>query len=303
MLGKFLFLPVGVCLLPALLQAQDLVVKADNIQIPCLVVSVDHNRLILEKKGIFSQLMQELPMQEVKAYYLHPNSMALYSDSLQAEDQPSAAGPDERYAMLPKIRLYGGSGFSYRTAPVAAGLPAVLTDYFKRSKYGIQWNAGFDWYFSEKYGIGAGFSHFHALVTAFNMIMYFNGSPYDTANLQDYYRMSYADLHLSRRMLMARQHICLVVSAGAGYTGYSDQAVVASNAVLIKGSSLGLSAGLSLDYHIFKGLTLGMDAGFIYGSMRNIVANGIKYRLIDYTGQKYENLSRFNMGLELRYYY
>lgn len=300
--------PITICLLflfsvSVSIFPQDLLVKMDGTQRKGKILAADSVKILMEKSGLLGRKTEIIPFGEVKSFALRDNQSAWLGDSASRKKMISVPSPSERYAMLPRFRIYAGGGYVYRTAPVAGGLTPAYADYIRRSKSGMDWNAGIIWFFSEHYGLTVDFSHFRSIVTAFDMPVYSGDIVIDTADLQDLYNMSYANLQLTRRFFLARQRLILITGAGAGFNIYSDHAIVGSKSILIQGNALGLNAGLSLDYYLYKGLTVGIDMNYMYAGMKNIAANGIKYKLIDYTGQKSESLSRLQWNIGLRTYF
>ena len=282
---------------------QDLLVKIDGTQRKGHILAADSVKILMEKTGLPGRKIEVIPFGEVKCFALREGRSTWIGDSASRKKMIPVPSPAERYAMLPRLRVYAGGGYVYRTAPVAGGLSPAYVDYIRRSKSGMDWNAGVNWFFSEQYGLSVDFSHFRSIVTAFDMPLYSGDIVIDTADLQDLYKMSYASMQLTRRFFLAHQRLILITGAGTGFNAYSDHAIVGSKSILIQGNALGLNADLSLDYYLYKGLTLGMDINYIYAGMKNITANGVKYKLIDYTGQRSENLSRLQWNIGLRSYF
>ena len=297
---------ITVCLLLLLAVSifpQDLLVRMDGTQKKGKILAADSVKILMEKAGLLGRKTEVIPFGEVKSFVLRDNQAAWLGDSASRKIMIAAPSPAERYAMLPRFRVYAGGGYVYRTAPIAGGLTPAYVDYIRRSKSGMDWNAGASWFFSEHYGLTVDFSHFRSIVTAFDMPVYSGDIVIDTSDLQDLYKMSYANLQMTRRFFLARQRLILITGAGAGFNAYSDHAIVGKKAILIRGNAIGLNAGLSLDYYLYKGLTLGVDLSYIYAGMKNITANGVKYKLSDYTGQKSESLSRLQWNIGLRTYF
>lgn len=283
------------------LEGQDRIITYRNDTIDCRITRITRNMIWFDTSVRGVETTGRIPVNDIYSYYLLPSETG-------AQESPvngwAAAG-------TLRISLSGGLGYltsgTEKAEEAMTGLgvtPDNAKAYYKDLKTGWYGSADASWLFSQKYGIGLKYKFFNTDAATEG---YFNpGDPFNiyyTTCTENIY-VSYGGVLLSYSEPLGRLNLFSIYSSvSAGITFYRNETEVFSEAVLITGRALGLDGTFGLEYRITPLISAGAELSAFTSSLRSITfTNGESEHSQELEEENYENLSRIELSIGLRFY-
>ncbi len=217
------------------------------------------------------------------------------SDTAQFAEETSA----QEVKKLPRVRLLFGAGYGSRTAKTAEGLSPFEKSYVEDLKSGPIWDASFNYYFNNNYGIGLIYSAFTASnsVSATNTDTNISGD-LDTRDLITYIGPSFVMRGASRN-----DKWFFDIGIGLGYLGYKENISFAGNTSKGTGSTVGFQSSIGGEYRISENWGIGVDLSALSGILNkiNYNENGYKYT-VEFDTNEGEGLGHIRILASIRYH-
>ena len=214
-----------------------------------------------------------------------------------------------------KWRLGISGGMSYligntkeaKKGMVDAGTDTkVANDYYNGLKWGMTANVDVQYFFKPKYGLGMKYLFYsNSTETSKNVSLALNGDGglfYGPMEEQIY--VNYVGPTFSTREFLGSQKKWAMTSLlSIGYVHYRDEGILAGVPLIVTGNTLGWHGAIGMEYNLSKHVALGLDLSYMYAFLTKAkVSNGLTTQTVD-LGDKKENLSRLDLGLNLKFYF
>jgi hypothetical protein len=265
------------------LYAQDLIVTAKGDSLNCKITEIGTDNIYFTfkyKDKIRNTLVSVSDVTSYQTGYYQPAEV--FSDKI----------PGNRN--YPRFRFAVSGGLSYRIGRLSENVSPSESDYLQELKSGFHYEAGLSYYFNEY--LGAGFKYNEHLSSNSN-----DGS-IGYGKVSDRIRINFIGPVFSTRLFNQTKKNCLLMDFGIGYLGYHDKGVFASEKITLKGSTAGFYWNIGYDVGISKNLALGFQLSLISGLLSEYKkSNGIYTEVIKFEKNEYENLSRIDLSIGLRF--
>jgi len=281
--------------------SQDKIVTLNHDTIDCKITRISKSNIYFEvtNKGI--KYAGKLPV----------NSILNYTRYEQPTLKEQRIVPTDQFA---RLRLGIGGGLGYLTASsktaeeymVNAGLsPDQAKSYYRNLKTGLMANGELTYIFNPKYGAGVKYKFFD---TSSKVEGFFD--PQDGVNLiyttyQEQIYVNYAGAFFYYQQFIDKKKSFRVNSEiSIGMAAYRNEAEYLNGYLLLTGKNIGMDTSLGLEYFITKNISAGADLGLFYSSIRKMkMTDGTSSVDIELEEDKYENLSRIDLSVGLRFYF
>ena len=199
---------------------------------------------------------------------------------------------------LPRATLKADAGYGWRIVKINPDLDEFERNIVSNLLHGFAWNANFDYFFKDKFGVRVIFSQYRS--TYNTMAQNLNTGQKGTLNAKD--AITYIGPAFVFRQPFAQNKWLLNAYAGYGYIEYRQNTTFANEYEKIQGASLGSQIGIGLDCKIAPNIGIGINILITYGTIQNfkIDVNGItSTEKVDVGG---EGLLHIKLGAGIRYY-
>ncbi|WP_207433644.1 outer membrane beta-barrel protein [Sabulibacter ruber] len=275
------------------LQAQDLVVTYEGDSLNCKITREAKDRLyftFMYKGAAKNTVLSKHLIRQYQRNYFTDGEIPETSEYQYSEQAFS------------RYRLGVSGGWSYRIARTADGLQPFYKEYIDNLKQGFHINGDAAYYFNEQMGAGLRYSTYHAANELDNVTATMPDGTTVTGTLSDKINITYVGPYFSSRTLNRNKLNAWIFNVGFGYLGYTDKALQVNERYTFKGSTFGLSADAGYDMRISKKLSVGLQISFVTGTLRQMeVSNGTTTQKIKLQPENYENLSRLDVSVGLRF--
>jgi hypothetical protein len=107
---------------------------------------------------------------------------------------------------------------------------------------------------------------------------------------------------LNTRLISKNKKNGLFLNFGLGYMGYKDESELVSENFTIKGSTLGLCWEVGYDIGLSDKMAIGFQLSLMQGVLSRLkVSDGQQTQTIELEKDEYENLSRIDISVGLRF--
>ncbi|MDM8003568.1 MAG: hypothetical protein QUS66_11810 [Bacteroidota bacterium] len=283
------------------LAGQDRIITTGNDTIDCRITRITRNTIYFDTSVRGIRTSGRVPMTNVYSYYILPSGTG---EQVKRDEAVTTAG---------RLRIGINGGLAYLTASsdkaeeALTGLgvtPARAKAYYKDLKTGWYGSTDVSWIFNRNYGIGLKYKFFN---TGAATEGYFDpGDPFNiyyTTYTENIY-VNYGGVLLSYYEPLGSQNLLTLYSSfSAGIAFYRDETGVFSEAVLITGKALGMDCAFGLDYRITPFISAGAELSFFASTLRSITfTDGETEQSQELDKENYENLSRIEVSIGLRFY-
>jgi hypothetical protein len=269
--------------------AQDLIVTNEGDSINCKIKQIKDKCLYFTFKHKDEVRNTLLQVSQVKSF-----KYGYYKIHEVPEDYVL------RNEIYPHFRFAITGGYSYRVAKMAANMPATYKDYVDNLRSGYHVDADLTYFFNELYGCGLKYSYNHSENSEQNISYPTGGSGY----LEDNVSIHFIGPSFSFRTLDQTTRNSFYMNMAIGYLGYLDDGKIASNALTLKGSTLGIAYDLGYDIGISKNMTLGFQFSYLTGTLTQYeMTSGYSTQTVKLDKNSYESLSRLDFSVGLRIYW
>lgn len=273
------------------LRAQDLIITTSGDSIRCTITSVGPYRLAYTRSTAEGTERGRVALKEVSSY----KRVGFYNVVL--------GGVDERdNTMLPagnKWTFAVGAGWSYRTTPLSKGLSQQGQDYGNGLRQGYHASASLHLALSDALCVGVIYNSFFGARNTGDVSMLLPDSSTITGPLADDVRIKWIGFNVLARSEWSGR-IRMHGSFGIGPVFYRNYATVIDDYV-ISGIYLATRGGLGVDYRLTDALSLGIEAGYLHGSVKEFtVDNGSSTYVLNLPRKTTEGIHRLDAGIFLR---
>lgn len=217
-----------------------------------------------------------------------------------------------QFAEVPKDKLVGaadftrfsfgiGGGFSYLTGRVSDNIPPDLRDYIKQLKSGYHINADFTFFIIEYLGVGAKYSMFK---TQNDVGIYVEDSSGQiiTGMLEDDMTIHFVGPTFFTRGSFKEEKAHFLFGIGAGYLRYKNEAQFI-DAFTLTSNTFGMSFDLGMDFRLASRLYMSVAFSYMIGTITQYeYDDGVIKETIKLNKDEYENISRLDLSVGLRFY-
>jgi hypothetical protein len=211
--------------------------------------------------------------------------------------QPAQLPPQKR-RQLPQATLKANAGYGWRIVKINPDLDEFERNIVSNLLHGFAWNANFDYFFKDKFGIRMIFSQY---ISTYNtMAQDLNTGQQGTLNAKD--AITYVGPAFVFRQPFGQNRWIFDAHTGFGYIDYRQNIIFANQYEKINGSSLGTQMGVGLECKVAQNVGIGINILITSGTINNfkIDANGNK------STEKFEaggeGLLQIKLGAGIRYY-
>lgn len=289
--------------LSAGLAGQDRIITLRNDTIVCKITKITRNEIQFDIVSQGVRAAGRLPLSEILSYSV--STLPMW------EQGPAYPPAGTAPAGSLRISLNGGMGSiissSEDAEEVMTGIGIPLEDarkYYDNLKSGWYGGADAAWIINQRYGAGFRYKFFN---TSAAREGYINpGDPYFiyyTTYKENIY-VNYGGLFLFYREPLGKKDLFSIYSAcSAGLTLYRNESEFLSQAILITGKALGLDGTVGMEYKLTPLVSAGAEVSVFASKLRKIdITNGETEQTQELEKDSYENLSRIEFSLGIRFY-
>jgi len=278
--------------------SQDLIVTTEGDSIRCKITKVEPERIYFShySEGVIHETL--LPISSIKMYetkfygtpeYIEESGKLNYNYA-----QPKAS--------FPRLRIAAQGGYSYRLAKVPEDLGTLLEEYIKKLKSGYHLEGDINYFLSQKFGLGLKYSYYQSKNRLNDIYIEFDDGTIATGDMSDFIKINYYGLVLSFRDISKNQSGAWLGSLSFGYMTYYNNAEFIVEKMDITGGTVGMAVDLGYDFFLSEGFGLGLGFSFSIGTLSELeVDNGSTNNTVKLDSESFENLSRVDLSLGLRF--
>ncbi len=281
--------------------SQDLIITLSNDTIDCRITKVTRSDIFFELTTMGVRSEGRLPLSGISNYTVSPG---LNQSATNTILQP---------ASFHKIRIgiNGGGGYLYGSTESAVaqmvswGIPQdQAEEYYKHLKKGIYGSGDVTWMLKPGIGLGIRYKFFD---TSGRTEGYFDpqeGEIIFFSEFQEQIYVNFAGVSLFYgQNLGTGQRFMVYCTYAAGLSYYRDEARLFYGNILITGKSFGMDGSVGLEYQIRPGLSVGTELSSFSSILKKVkMTDGSETETLSLEKENYENLSRFELSLGLRFY-
>lgn len=280
--------------------SQDKIITVNNDTIDCKITKISRNIIYFDLITRGVKTTGSLPLSSVLNY------------TISAAETPEKQKASGIYS-FERIRLGFSGGAGYLTASsekaeeslTSQGLSAdQAKSYYRNMKTG--WDANADLTFLITPYLGTGFKY-KFFYTAGSLEGFFD--PQDGVNLiystygERIYVNYYGAMFYYQQFIGANESFRFTSAYSFGLTTYRNEAEYLNRYYLLTGRNYGIDGSIGLEYLITDRLSAGADLSFFYSSIRKMdMTDGTNSQTIDLDKDNYENLSRLEFSIGIKFY-
>jgi len=113
----------------------------------------------------------------------------------------------------------------------------------------------------------------------------------------------YGPMAYYQRYLNAAETYRITTTFSFGLSTYRNEAKYLNEYLLLTGRNLGTDYSVNLEYYITDNISLGAELSAFYSVLRKVkITDGTNTQTVDLDKENYENLSRLELSLGIRFY-
>lgn len=283
------------------ISGQDRIITLTNDTVECKINKITRSDIHFEITTAGVRTSGRMPMANILSYSVNP------ATNQENRDKPVVTGS------FPRLRLGISGGFGYlfsssETAEegiVAWGVtPNAAESYYKDLKTGICGSGDITWMLTPGIGAGLRYKYFDTSASTEGFFDPHDGLYlyYSTYKEQIYVNFAGVSLYYCEP-LGAGQKFKVYSAYAAGVAFYRNEAELFTGNYLMTGNAFGMDGSLGLEYFVRPGLSVSAELSAFYASLRKIeLTNGSETQTMELEKENYENLSRFELSLGIRFY-
>jgi hypothetical protein len=280
--------------------AQDKIITLDKDTINCKISKVTHKDIFFEITTSGITTSGKLPVDSISDYTIHA----------ETRNTKETGKSSEPYYRL-RFGATGGMGYLLASSADAEDQmkamgfdPDKVESYYSDLKSGLFANADISYFFNQEFGAGLKYKFFDT-----------NGSiegyidPHDGVNLyyttfKEQVYVNYAGAaFIYQDFINSKKSLKLNSSYSVGLAYYRDEAEVMDQYFLLKGKNIGFDISVGLEYFITPDISVGTDLSVFYSKIQKMtLSNGSTSTSMDLEKENYENLSRLELSIGVRFY-
>lgn len=307
--------------------SQDKIITLNNDTIDCKITKVSRKDICFEVTTMGIKTTGKLPLSVISSYSVstvaekeegynpiqarslqEKSSQPIQNVPIQAESYQSI-----QTSSFQRLRLAanGGAGYIFSSSKTAeesmAGLgisPGRAKSYYNNLKTGIYASSDITLMLKPNIGLGLRYKFFDtsASVEDFFDLPGEVNLFYSTYSEHIYVNFAGISFFYSEPLGLS-QTFRVYCSYAAGMAHYRNETESLYGNYLITGRSFGMDGSLGLEYFVRPGLSVGAELSAFNSILRKIeVTDGSTTETIELDKENYENLSRFEFSLGIRFY-
>ncbi len=299
--GRILLIPVLFFSLFMAAYSQDMIITNNNDTIDCKITRISRNTVYFDVFTSGIRTAGSIPLSNVRNYAISATGIPDYV-------KIPASTSTSRF----RIGINAGAGYltagsgKAEEALVNQGLEASKAkSYYKNLKTG--WSAGADLSYMITTDLGTGIKY-KFFYTSGNVDGFFD--PQDGVHLiygsygERIFINYYGALFSYQQYFGSAEEFRFYSGYSLGMVTYRNEAEYISSFYLLTGKNFGTEGTIGLEYYLTDHLSAGADLSAFYSSLRKIrMTDGTNTTTIDLDKENYENLTRFELSLGLRFYF
>ncbi len=274
------------------LKSQDLIVTLENDSVNCKITKVDEDFVYFSFtfRDVFRNTL--ISRDQIKNYqYNYLKKENTVKPNLRSTNS------------LSKYRIAFDGGFSYMTAPVSKEIPGDLTQYVKELKSGFHYSVDANLFYSKNLGFGLKYVLFKTKNKKENVYEVLSSGYKKYGEMEDDISVYYLGPSLLARIFSPNGQSVLLTGLSIGYVGYKNDAVLIDNDFIIRSKTAGIVWDIGWDYLISNKTAIGCRLSYIFGILTDYeLDNGFNKTTIKLEKDSYENISRIDFSIGLRFY-
>jgi hypothetical protein len=195
----------------------------------------------------------------------------------------------------PRLRLGLDIGYGYRVAEIPANAEGAAKDYFNNLKKGMVLAANFSYILGKQYGIALQLSNFSTAPSVPASYTDVSGNT-EYGKLESDVSIKYLGIGLAEWKFNKNKTAALYGNFTLGYITFTDDATIVDKPYKQEGNSIGFGAQIGGDFMLSETIYLGVNIGYIVGSISNLQLNGEAI-----PSDIKESVNRFDFNIGLRY--
>jgi len=282
--------------------SQDKIITITNDTIDCKITRISRSTIFFDLNTNSVKTSGSLPVSKVLNYTISATGVTA--------DKPKSlsSNPFERM----RLGINGGGGYMLASSKKAEeamtgqGIDAAKAkSYYRNLKTG--WLANADLTFMITPDVGTGFKY---------KFFYTSGNVEDYIDFQDGVHLIYTNygerifvnyygpMACYQSYLNAAETYRMTTTYSFGLTTYRNEAEYLNEYLLLTGRNLGTDFAINLEYYITDNLSLGAELSAFYSILRKVkITDGTNTQTIDLDKETYENLSRLDLSIGIRFYF
>lgn len=282
--------------------SQDKIITITKDTIDCKITRISRNTIYFDLLTSSVRTSGSLPVSKVLNY-------TISATGITTEKAKSfSSNSFERI----RLGINGGAGYMLASSEKAEealtgqGLDAgKAKSYYRDLKTGWVANADLTFMFTPDVGTGFKYKFFY---TSGNLEGYFD--PQDGVHLiytnygERIFVNYYGPMAYYQKYLNAAETYRMTTTYSFGLTTYRNEAEYLNGFLLLTGRNFGTDAAISLEYYITDNLSLGAELSAFYSMLRKVkITDGTNTQTLDLDKETYENLSRLELSIGIRFYF
>lgn len=206
----------------------------------------------------------------------------------------------KKQKQLPRAVLNLNAGYGWRIGKITDELNAYGKDFFSHLMSGFVWDASFDYFFNDKFGIRTAFYQYRASHN--DLARELDTGKQGTLDVKD--MITYIGPAFVFRLAFGHNSWIFTANTGMGYIEYREKQTFVNDYSKFYGASLGVQMGVDLEYKITPQLSIGTNMRITSGEINRLdyEKNGVKWTETFDVG-KGEGLGQISLGIGFRYYF
>jgi hypothetical protein len=280
--------------------SQDKIITRKNDTIKCKITKVSHSAVYFDIIINDVRSSGKLPRKNVSDYTV---------SDMTVSGRRKAPGTDS-FKQL-HLSIMGGTGYlTGSTEQAEEDLESLgfktdeIKSYYRDLKSGLIADADIAFMISQKFGVGLKYIFFES---SCSMEGFYD--PQDGVNLfystfKEQIYVNYAGpFFIFHQSLRRDKSLMLNCTCATGLALYRNEAEFLKEFLLMKGKNLGVDASAGLEYFITPYFSLGAGFSAFSSTIKKMnVSNGIGTSVTELEKGEYENLSRLDLSLAIRFY-
>ncbi|MCB9185040.1 MAG: hypothetical protein H6591_14115 [Flavobacteriales bacterium] len=294
---------------PLGLLAQDIIVTTAMDTIHCTITLVRDDRIHYVTEGPGARRNASIDKEEVYGYHQQGYLPVILDKSVSPQPDyyasPRRSDGHESYETeLPRrsavdpVRLSFNAGWTWRTAPVATGLPTEWQNHLKGLRNGRQLGADLTAFTKEGFGLGASLGLAQWENSTASVPFYLDNGDTVYYAIRDRVSMGHMSAQAVWRHMDADSRVRFYSRIGIGYSWYRDELAIDAATLVVRSNALSFNAGMGGDFVLSEHLAIGLDLEMIFGIFRDFTVDLGTYRSSFRLAQEAgEAAHRFNLSL------
>ncbi|MBN4051367.1 hypothetical protein JYU16_00985 [bacterium AH-315-M05] len=202
----------------------------------------------------------------------------------------------------PMIRFSISGGLSNLVAKISDQIPSDFIPYMKELRSGYHIGGDLNYYITGTQGIGIKYSMFRTKNQLNNIYIIYPNGQTRSGILRDDITIQFIGPSYCMRMFLGNKYSHLISNISLGYLDYRNNAKLIDDFIL-SSSALGFSGDIGIDFLIDNNISLGIAFSITLGTLSKFeIDDGVSIQTIELDKENFENISRIDLSIGLKYY-